>query len=318
MRIALIHAMPASIPPIMAAFSRLWPEPSLMNLLDDSLAADLARDGRLTEAMTARFLALARYARSAGADAILFTCSAFGPCIEACARDLAPLPVLKPNEAMIEEALAVTGPRGRIGLLATFAPTLASMPPEFAAAAPEATLVPRLAEAALAALNAGDIAGHNTEAARAAATLADCDVIALAQFSLSQAAAAVAEGTGKTVLTTPDSAIRKLRRLLLPEGSQTMDLAGFRASIDAAQAPSPSLSHALQALWWDAKGDWAHAHECAQADRGSMSAAVHAYLHRKEPDLANARYWYNTAGRAPFTGSLEQEWNALAEELLTP
>jgi hypothetical protein len=53
-------------------------------------------------------------------------------------------------------------------------------------------------------------------AVRAAGALADCDVIALAQFSLSQAAGPVAAATGKTVLTTPDSAVRKLRRLLLP------------------------------------------------------------------------------------------------------
>ncbi len=52
MLITLIHAMPPSIPPIMAAFDRLWPERVLMNLLDDSLATDLARDGRLTPAMT--------------------------------------------------------------------------------------------------------------------------------------------------------------------------------------------------------------------------------------------------------------------------
>ena len=106
------------------AFKRLWPEASLMNLLDDSLSADLARDGSLTQAMTDRFLTLARYAASAGADGILFTCSAFGPCIEACARHLAPIPVLKPNEAMIEEAIALSGPTGRIGLMATFVPTL--------------------------------------------------------------------------------------------------------------------------------------------------------------------------------------------------
>lgn len=187
-----------------------------MNLLDSSLAPDLARDGALTPAMTDRFLALARYARSTGADAILFTCSAFGPCIEACARELASIPVLKPNEAMIEEALALTGPRGRIGLMATFAPTLTSMPPEFDAVAPDATLVPCLAESALAALNAGDLAGHNQAAALAALAIGDCDVIALAQFSLSQAAEAVAAATGKTVLTTPDSAVRKLQRLLLP------------------------------------------------------------------------------------------------------
>ena len=104
MRIALIHALKHSIVPIEASFARLWPDASLMNLLDDSLSADLARDGRLTDAMTERFLSLGRYAASTGADAILFTCSAFGPCIEAVARAHAPMPVLKPNEAMIEQA----------------------------------------------------------------------------------------------------------------------------------------------------------------------------------------------------------------------
>jgi hypothetical protein len=90
------------------------------------------------------------------------------------------------------------------------------MPAEFDSAAPGVTLVPCMAEGALAALNAGDPAGHDAAAVCAARALSDCDVIALAQFSLSQAAAAVAAATGKTVLTTPDSAVRKLRRLLVP------------------------------------------------------------------------------------------------------
>src|ERR1043166_3639604 len=103
MRIALIHALKHSIVPVEASFARLWPEARLMNLLDDSLSADLARDGRLTDAMTERFLGLGRYAAGTGADAILFTCSAFGPCIEAVARAHAPMPVLKPNEPMSEQ-----------------------------------------------------------------------------------------------------------------------------------------------------------------------------------------------------------------------
>lgn len=213
-RIALIHALKHSITPVEEAFGRLWPEARLANLLDDSLSADLARDGELTRAMTDRFLALARYARSCGAEGILFTCSAFGPCIEACARELAPMPVLKPNEAMIEEAIAQGGSHSRIGLLATFAPTLQSMPPEFAAAAPEAKVVPCLAAASLAALDRGDLAGHDRAAAEASRALQDCDVVALAQFSLARAAPLVAEVTGKPVLTTPDSAVRKLRALL--------------------------------------------------------------------------------------------------------
>ena len=62
--------------------------------------------------MTDRFHALTRYSVAAGADAILFTCSAFGPCIEAAAADLDLLPVLKPNEALIEECAAHGGGGG--------------------------------------------------------------------------------------------------------------------------------------------------------------------------------------------------------------
>jgi hypothetical protein len=215
MRVALIHALKHSIPAIEDAFARLWPDARLANLLDDSLSADLAREGSLTPAMYQRFLTLARYAASCGADGILFTCSAFGPCIEACARDLAPLPVLKPNEAMIEEAVALAGPEGKVALIATFAPMLSSMPAEFAAVAPKLTLVPCLAEGALAAMDKGDLDGHDQTAARAAATLPPVDVIALGQFSLARANTLVAAASGRTVLTTPDSAVRKLRQLLL-------------------------------------------------------------------------------------------------------
>lgn len=94
-----------------------------------------------------------------------------------------------------------------------------------------------------------------------------------------------------------------------------MDVDAFRTSLTEA-APPQGLSLPVQALWWDAKGDWDKAHECAQADPGQVSSAVHAYLHRKEPDLANAQYWYNRAGRSPASGSLESEWDALARELL--
>src|SRR5437868_680307 len=79
MRITLIHALKHSIQPIETSFAKLWPQAQLMNLLDDSLSADLARDGGLSEAMTERFLNLGRYATSTGSDALLFTCWACGP-----------------------------------------------------------------------------------------------------------------------------------------------------------------------------------------------------------------------------------------------
>jgi hypothetical protein len=212
MRIALIHALRHSIDPAEEAFRRLWPQAELVNILDDSLSNDLARQGGLTPQMTERFLLLARYAVDNGAKAILFTCSAFGPCIDACKAALAPLPVLKPNEAMIDDALAAGSP---IGLLATFAPTLQSMPAEFTAIAPSISVVPQLATGALDALNVGNALRHDELAAAAAAAhLKHCSVIALAQFSLARSAAAVAAASGRPVLTTPDSAVKRLQSLL--------------------------------------------------------------------------------------------------------
>ncbi len=208
MRIALVHALKHSISPIETAFARLWPEAGLMNLLDDSLSADVARDGRITDAMTERFLQIGQYATGAGADAILFTCSAFGTCIEAVARAQAPMPVLKPNEAMIEQAAA----KGKkIGLLSSFPPTLASMPREFPSSI---QIVPKLAEGAMAALDRGDRATHDRLVVEASKDLRDCDLIALAQYSMAPAAEQVAAATGRPVLTTPDSAVMKLKEML--------------------------------------------------------------------------------------------------------
>jgi hypothetical protein len=212
MRITLIHALKHSIAPIEASFARLRPDARLMNLLDDSLSADLARDGQLTDALTGRFLSLGRYATSTGADAILFTCSAFGLCIDAVAREQAPMPGLKPNEAMIDQAAA----RGRkIGLLSAFVPTLASMSSEFPRSI---EILPKLATGALEALNRGDRAEHDRLVAESSQELRGFDLIALAQYSMAPAAVLVAEVSGLLVLTTPDSSVLKLKELLAAVG----------------------------------------------------------------------------------------------------
>ena len=96
---------------------------------------------------------------------------------------------------------------------------------------------------------------------------------------------------------------------------QMLDLHAFRTSLVQAQPPD-GLGFALQALWWDAKGDWDKAHDCAQAREDKPGNHVHAYLHRKEGDAGNAAYWYRRAG-VPFpeTG-LEEEWKELIQAFL--
>jgi Asp/Glu/hydantoin racemase len=209
-RIALIHALSHSVAPVNQGFDLAWPAARRMNLLDDSLSADLAASGTLDEAMHQRFHTLADYAVATGADALLFTCSAFGPCIEAVARRHAARPVLKPNEAMVEAASASGRP---VGLIASFAPTLASMPAEFPAQVPLQT---ELAAEALDALNAGRPEAHDRAVVAAALRrqARGCELIALAPFNMARAQGAVQAATGLPVLTTVDSAIAKLRQRL--------------------------------------------------------------------------------------------------------
>ena len=88
----------------------------------------------------------------------------------------------------------------------------------------------------------------------------------------------------------------------------------FRKS--AAGDPPPGLSNALLALWHDAAGDWAAAHEAAQGEESAECAWVHGYLHRKEGDPGNASYWYRRAVRAFPKAGLEAEWAQIAGELL--
>lgn len=210
-RIALVHATPVAIDPIVDAFRKLWPEAKTTNLLEDSLAPDLAADGALTPAMVERFVTLARYVHGCGADAILFTCSAFGPAIEA-ARKAVPVPVLKPNEAMFDEALAAGT---RVGLIATFEPSIPALKRELEdlAARSNATLsiVTRAVPAALAALHAGRGDEHDELIAAAAEGIGDCDALILGQFSMASAAQLIPARAGRKVLTSPASAVTRLR-----------------------------------------------------------------------------------------------------------
>ena len=175
-----------------------------MNLLDDSLSMDRACDAELSAALSRRIGALADYAIGCGATGILYTCSAFGDAIQA-VKERLDVPVLKPNEAMFEEALR----RGkRLGLLATFAASIPSMQAELPGVALESICVTE----AMAALQGGDGAQHDALLAAAAPRLRSCDAIMLAQFSTARARDAVAAAVPCPVLTSPDSAVLAMRK----------------------------------------------------------------------------------------------------------
>ena len=89
----------------------------------------------------------------------------------------------------------------------------------------------------------------------------------------------------------------------------------FRASTTEPRPPA-DLTPALLALWHDGRGDWEAAHQVAQDIDGPDGAWIHAYLHRKEGDVANAGYWYRRAGRSHCRESLDSEWASIVTAML--
>jgi len=213
-RIVLLHGTPVAMVPIQQAFAARWPEAEIVDLLDASLSIDRAKDHDLSPRMVDRFMELGAYAHRIGAAGILVTCSAFGPAIERMGREL-PIPVLKPNDAMFQAALS----RGtRIGMLATFAPSVLTMTNEFdafvRASGSQATLRTIVVDGAMDALRKGDAQTHNELVAAQAPALADCDAIMLAHFSTSRAFDLTRRAVKTPLLTSPDSAVDRMRALV--------------------------------------------------------------------------------------------------------
>lgn len=95
-----------------------------------------------------------------------------------------------------------------------------------------------------------------------------------------------------------------------------MTLLEFTELIEKQDKCPPEVPKALEALWYDKKGDWHRAHNIVQDANDRDSAWVHAYLHRKEGDISNARYWYRRSKQSEFTDGLTQEWDFIAAQLL--
>ncbi|MHA4843707.1 hypothetical protein ACX0G7_06075 [Flavitalea antarctica] len=89
----------------------------------------------------------------------------------------------------------------------------------------------------------------------------------------------------------------------------------FKASLKK-DTPPQGLNPLLIALWYDGRSDWEGSHNIAQDIHSAQGSWVHAYLHRKEGDPANAAYWYRKAGKTMPTLSLEKEWETIVKALL--
>lgn len=196
------------------AFEVGWPTARISNLMDDGLFAWVRETGGVVPEMYEAFRTLTRYMVARGADGILYTCSAFRECIDACMAEF-DLPMFKPNDAMIELVLDAGS---RIAVVATVGPTIPSISAEIKAMAAArgqlVELLPCVVEGAFDALASGDAARHDALVAARAGEINDCDAIALAQFTLAGAAPAVEAVSDIPVFNSPGAAVAKMRRIL--------------------------------------------------------------------------------------------------------
>ena len=94
-----------------------------------------------------------------------------------------------------------------------------------------------------------------------------------------------------------------------------MNLSTFIESLSANEPPR-NISVYLKSLWYDAKGDWDKAHRLIQDVEDKNASWIHAYLHRKEGEVANSGYWYSRAGKSRSSLPLEKEWEEIVTALV--
>lgn len=210
--IAFIGATPAAIPPARAAFAEHFPEATLWNLLDDRLITEAVAAGGLTPALAERMSTLVRYAVDGGADAVLLTCSMYGPVAH---RFDGPVPVDASDDAAFHAACS--SGYERIVLLSSLPEALRDAEERFGAfAGTDAPAVtPVLAEQAFAPAAAGDTEAVVDALAAAVAAAEPADAVLLAQYSLAPAAAGLADRLGLPVIAGPGRAALRMRDALL-------------------------------------------------------------------------------------------------------
>jgi len=196
-------------------FKEIMPKVRRINIVDDSLLADVMSSGKITQSVTRRMCTYVQAAEESGADAILSLCSSLGPTIDV-ARPLVNIPVIKIDDPMAEEAARSAK---RIGVMATvlttLGPTVDLIRSKASAMNKEIHIEPTLVEGAFQILMSGDRERHDRMVAEAAQKLASkVDVIVLAQASMTRLVPTLGQKTSLRILSSPRLAIEYTAKVL--------------------------------------------------------------------------------------------------------
>lgn len=214
-KIAAIYTGAALVKPLSDLMGELLPDYEVMNILDDSMIAEIIRTGGLTKAVKRRLYGYYEIACASGAQLILNTCSSIGDAVYG-AREFLPVPIIRIDEAMVRKAIATAD---SIAVLATLSTTLDPTIRLIERCANEmgkhVKTVSGLAEGAFPAITNGDAETHDRLVAETAKRVADtCDVLLLAQGSMARMENPLEKLTGKTVFSSPRLGVEMVRDIL--------------------------------------------------------------------------------------------------------
>lgn len=216
--VGLLHTVPALAARFDADVDAAAPGLRRLHVVDGWLLATAVAEG-VTEEVEQAVAAHVRHLAAAGAAAVLVTCSSVGEAAEAAAAAVA-VPVLRVDDAMAHEAVALAsapGARGRLAVLATLGSTLGPtgrlVERAARAAGADVVVTARVVEGAAVARDAGDAARADELVAAAVGEAArSADAVVLAQASMAGAAAPAAPAV--PVLTSPAGGVAALVRAL--------------------------------------------------------------------------------------------------------
>jgi Asp/Glu/hydantoin racemase len=214
--LAMIHTSPTLTPLFGALCAEQMPETTVFHMVDESLIKDTVRTGWLRRVTMRRLLSMIESAETAGADAVMVTCSSIGAAV-ALGQQLFDVPVIRVDEAMAEEAVAMGT---KIGVMATLKttlePTIELLLAKAAKAGKKIEIVSSLCDGAFEAVLAGDTETHDDILSRALMTdMQGVDVVVLAQASMARVVKAMPEGAlAMPVLSSPELAVRQAERIL--------------------------------------------------------------------------------------------------------
>jgi len=195
--------------------SKAMPDVRLVNIVDDSLLADVLKEGKVTPAITRKMCHYVLAAEQMGAQAILSLCSTMGDTIDV-ARKLVSIPIMKIDEAMAEKAVAGGE---KIGVLATVPTTLDPTIHLIHSKGSEMNKVVKterlLCEGAFEILMSGDKAKHDQMVMEKASSSASrVDVFVLAQASMARLESQISQKVGKPVFSSPRLCVERVKQML--------------------------------------------------------------------------------------------------------